>query len=147
MSLTRLDAIAAALERLPDVLTAAVPDVVRDNAFLLELENQQQLEAGLNKDGHSIRPEYSYLTVLYKQEAGEPYDRVTLRDTGDFYGSIVAEVRGQALEMEATDPKTEELQEKYGEAILGLSDDAVGEFCREVLKPELQDLTRKTFGI
>jgi hypothetical protein len=147
MSLDRLDAMATALKQLPSTLSRALNEVVQDNAYVLELDNQAQLEEGLDSNNRDITPEYTPFTVQEKQEAGQPYDRVTLRDSGDFYRSIVAQVRGEAITMEASDEKTQELQQKYGRDILGLSEEAVDEFRDDVVRPELEFKAREALGI
>jgi hypothetical protein len=147
MSLARLDALAAALKSLPRVLTAAVADVARDNAYVLEDANAAQLGEGLDATGRDITPEYAPLTVEIKQAKGQPTDRVTLRDSGDFYAGIVARVRSEAIALEGTDPKTQELQQKYGRDIIGLSDEAVAEFREDYVRPELQAKTREILGL
>lgn len=147
MSLARLDALAAGLKSLPQVLTATVGEVVRANGHVLEDANTAQLAEGLDADNRDITPEYAPLTVEIKQVKGQPTDRVTLRDTGDFYAGIVAQVRGEAVEMVGTDPKTQQLQQDYGNAIIGLSDAAVDEFREDYVRPELQAKTRETLGL
>lgn len=147
MSLARLDALATALKSLPRVLTATVGEVVRANGHVLEDANTAQLAEGLDADNRDITPEYAPLTVEIKQAKGQPTDRVTLRDSGDFYAGIVAQVRGEAVEMVGTDPKTQQLQQDYGNAIIGLSDAAVAEFREDYVRPELQAKTRETLGL
>lgn len=147
MSLARLDALAVALKSLPHTLTATVGEVVRANGHVLEDANTAQLAEGLDADNRDITPEYAPLTVEIKGQKGQPTDRVTLRDEGDFYAGIVAKVRGQAVEMEGTDPKTAELQQKYGNPIIGLSDAAVDEFREDYVRPELQAKTREVLGL
>lgn len=78
----RLDELARVLKSLPAKLTAATVQVAEDNAVVLELANQQQLEQGLDSTGRDITPEYTAFTVQEKQEKGQPVDRVTLRDSG-----------------------------------------------------------------
>jgi hypothetical protein len=147
MSLARLAALAAALKSLPRVLTAAVADVARDNSYVLEDANAAQLGEGLDANGRDITPEYAPLTVEIKQAKGQPTSHVTLRDSGDFYASIVAKVRSEAIELEGTDPKTQELQQKYGNAVIGLSDEAVAEFREDYVRPALQAKTREILGL
>lgn len=147
MSLARLNALAIALKSLPQVLTATVGEVVRANHYVLEDANAAQLDAGLDADNRAIQPEYAELTIEIKTAEGQPTDRVTLRDRGDFYAGIVAQVRGEAIALEGTDPKTQQLQEKYGNRILGLSDAAVDEFREDYVRPELQAKTRETLGL
>jgi hypothetical protein len=143
----RLDNLARALKALPDLLTYATEQVVQDNAFLLELENQQQLAAGLDSQDRPITPDYAPLTRLLKQEAGLDPNKVTLRHTGAYYASIVAQVRGEELDLVATDPKADELAAKYGEDILGLSPEAKDTFQEEVVRPDLEQQARRALGI
>lgn len=143
----RLDTLARALKNLPARLTATVLEVAQANNYVLEDANTAQLEAGLDADGRQITPEYAELTVDIKTAKGQPTDRVTLRDRGDFYAGIVAQVRGQELEMVGTDSKTAKLQEKYGDDILGLSEQAIDEFREDYVRPELEAKTREILGL
>ena len=147
MSLARLDALATALKQLPKQLTAAVGQVVADNAGVLELDNIQQLEEGLDADGRAITPAYTFATVAIKKEKGQETSFVNLKDQGDFYRGLVARVRGQAVELVGTDPKTAELQAKYGNAVIGVSDEAVGDFRETYVRPELEFKTREILGL
>jgi len=147
MLLDRLDTLARALKSLPARLTATVAEVAQANNYVLEDANAAQLEAGLDADGRQITPEYAELTIELKQQKGQPTDRVTLRDSGAFYAGIVAQVRGQELELTGTDPKTRELQEKYGDDIIGLSEEAVAEFREDYVRPELEAKTREILGL
>jgi len=147
MSLGRLDALAAGLKRLPQVLATTLDQVVRDNATEFELDNLEQLEAGLDATGQRIEPPYAGLTRELKKQKGQPTDRVTLRDKGDFYRGIVAQVRGQQVENVGTDEKTAALEEKYGPDIVGVSEPHLEDFRQELLLPELQYQTNRTLGL
>lgn len=147
MSLERLDALAAGLKRLPQLLSATVDQVVHDNATEFELDNIAQLEAGVDATGQRIEPPYTGTTRELKKQKGQPTDRVTLRDSGDFYRGIVAQVRGEQVENVGTDEKTQELQEKYGTDILGVEEQAVEAFRQELLLPELQYQTTRALGL
>ena len=147
MSLDRLDSLARALKSLPGLLTRTVGEVAQANNYVLEDANAAQLEAGLDADGRQLTPEYAELTIELKQQKGQPTDRVTLRDSGAFYAGIVAQVRSDAIALEGTDPKTRELQEKYGDDIIGLSEAAVAEFREDYVRPELEAKTREVLGL
>ena len=57
-----------------------------ENKILSWNADAQLYEQGVNALGVSIdsyKP-YTDLTIEIKKEKGQPYDRVTLRDTGDF---------------------------------------------------------------
>ncbi|SNC62276.1 hypothetical protein SAMN06265337_0638 [Hymenobacter gelipurpurascens] len=143
----RLDELARGLQRLPQALELATEQVVRDNTAFLEDANTEQLSQGKDSTGKDITPEYADLTRTLKEIKGQPTDRVTLRDKGDFYTSIVANLGGKQFEMVATDPKSDELQEKYGEEILGLTEDTLEEFRQDYVKPELLEKTRSILGV
>jgi hypothetical protein len=147
MSLERIEALAAGLKALPKQLASTVDQVVRDNATEFELDNIEQLEAGLDAAGEEITPAYARATVKLKQQKGQPTDRVTLKDRGDFYRGIVAQVRGEQVENVGTDEKTASLEEKYGPDIIGVAEPAVEAFRQELLLPELQFQTNRLLGL
>ncbi|RSK50103.1 hypothetical protein [Hymenobacter rigui] len=143
----RLDALARALQRLPRVLEQQVEDTVRDNTAFLEDANTDQLASGKDATGADITPEYADLTIALKQIKGQPTDRVTLRDSGDFYTGIIAQLSGKQVELVGTDPKTAELEERYGPDIIGVPDPALDEFRQDYIKPDLQQKTRDILGV
>lgn len=96
-------------------------EVLEANRAFIENLNRAQLFAGQRADSTDITPDYTPLTVVIKQEKGQRSDRVTLRDTGAFYESIFTEVFDTAFELKADDPKTADLQAKYGKGIFGLT--------------------------
>ena len=147
MSLDRLDQLATALRQLPQTLAVATEQVVRQNVAFLEDANTAQLAAGLDSDGQAIGPEYAPLTVAIKQLKGQPTDRVTLRDEGDFYSGIIAQIDAGSFELVGTDPKTPALTEKYGEDILGLTAAHIEEFRADYVRPELELKTRESLGL
>ena len=83
----------------------------------------ERLFFGQYPDGSEIEPEYTDYTIEIKQMKGQPYDRVTLLDTGDFYGRIFAKMDGEELVIDSEDWKSEHLKGKYGENIFGLRDE------------------------
>lgn len=147
MSLERLDFIAARLKQLPELLTVATGQIVDQNRAFLEDANTAQLAAGLDSEGQDIGPEYAPLTVAIKKEKGQPTDRVTLRDEGDFYSSVVLNLDRDRFELVATDPKTPALVEKYGEEILGITEENLEEFRDDYVRPELELKTRELLGL
>lgn len=139
----RLERLTKKLKRLKPSIETFTREVIEDNRPLLEDFNALQLDQGLKADGSDITPEYHPFTVAIKKAKGQPYDRVTLKDTGAFYESIRIKTTRNELTYEATDSKTEDLQEKYGDAILGLSDEDKTEFIDSYLREDLQTKIRK----
>lgn len=99
--------------------------------------NQQRLFSGKYTSGEGISPDYTKFTVDTKKKRGQPTDRVTLKDTGDFYESIYVNAGSGSFYTGARDAKTEALQEKYEDAdsiLLGLSEQDKDRFRELTLK-------------
>ena len=94
-------------------------------------KQKEQMYAGENALGEPITPPYTPFTVTKKQEKGQPYDRVTLKDTGAFYERIFVSRHGKDLIFGSTDSKTDELTEKYGYWIFGLKTEAYASLSEE----------------
>ena len=92
-------------------------DVIKDNSKFILDENRSQLFDGLDKEGKEIVNEqggkYSPTTIIIKKEKGQPTDRVTLRDTGDWQDAMFLEVKGNEILTDSSDWKTDELLKKY----------------------------------
>lgn len=102
--------------------------------------NREQLMSGIRADKSKITPEYAHFTRQKKQEQGRDPDVVTLYDTGDFYRAMFLDVGSDLLEVDSTDYKSEELQEKYGEKIFGLTDDSKITYTDEIFPVFLQKI-------
>lgn len=93
--------------------------------------NQQRLFSGRYTSGEFISPDYTRYTVDIKKQKGQPSDRVTLKDTGDFYESIYVKAGADSFYTGATDSKTNDLQAKYEDSdsiLLGLSEEQKDKF-------------------
>lgn len=115
----------------------SVDYVVVDMVFEEQLYTQ-----GVNRNNVPIMDyqPYSPATEWYKQQKRQPYDRVTLRDSGDFHsGGQLERLDDLRAEIISTDSKSEFLQDKYGKEILGLIPDNMTEIRQEYVKPFLQD--------
>lgn len=114
--------------------------IVRDNDnILIDMNAQYQLYAkGVNRLGVRIDEYQPYrpLTIQVKIEKRQPYDRVTLKDTGEFYDSFYVETAEDRFYIKASDEKTNWLIKKYGSEILGLTNDSLAEFINDYVKDE-----------
>ena len=117
--------------------------IILDNeAYIIDMNAQEQLyERGINRLGVKIShyAPYAPLTIEIKKAKGQPTNRVTLRDEGDFESSFYIEAGDTQFEIRASDPKTEELIKKYGRQILGLTDENLEELIWNYIYPELLD--------
>lgn len=115
-------------------------------AFIIDANAEEQLfEQGINRLGVDImdyRP-YTPLTIAIKKEKGQPTDRVTLRDEGDFHSSFYLEVGDTQFEIKAADFKTEDLIKKYGRQILGLTNENIAELIWQYVYPDLLNKAKK----
>lgn len=114
--------------------------IVRDNDnILIDVNAQDQLYAkGVNRLGVRIDEYQPYrpLTIQVKIEKRQPYDRVTLKDTGEFYDSFYVETAEDRFYIKASDEKTNWLIKKYGAEIFGLTNDSLAEFINDYVKDE-----------
>lgn len=120
--------------------------VEENEAFIVELNSEEQLfEKGITSTGVSIADyaPYSPVTVEIKQQKGQPVNRVTLRDEGDFHASFAIVADNEQFEIVANDWKVKDLTLYYGDEILGLTDDNIRVAAREFVYPELMEKARK----
>ena len=121
--------------------------IIMDNeAYIVDLNAQDQLyEEGINRLGVSIMDYAPYrpLTIAIKEQKGQPTNRVTLRDTGDFESSFYLEVNDKQFEVKASDWKTEALIKKYGRQILGLTDENISSLIWDYIYPDLMKKARE----
>ena len=124
-----------------------VHDIIIENeAYICDMNAEEQLyEQGVNRVGVNISDyaPYSPVTIQIKQIKGQPYDRVTLRDEGDFHSSFYIEADNMQFEIKASDEKTEFLIRKYGRQTLGLTDENIQELIHEYILPELLEQAKK----
>lgn len=115
-------------------------EIVRDNDnILIDMNAQDQLFVkGVNRLGVRIdeyRP-YSPSTIKVKIKKRQPYDRVTLKDTGEFYDSFYVETAEDRFYIKASDEKTVWLIKRYGAEIFGLTNESLAEFINDYVKDE-----------
>ena len=96
--------------------------VLENREFIGKLNTDLQLYKGFDAVGDKIKPAYSKLTISYKKRKGDPYDRVTLKDTGDFYRSTDVDTSATDFIIINHDEQFPKLAEKYGNKLLGLSE-------------------------
>ena len=110
-------------------------------ALIEERENQiadlntAQLEKGEDSEGNDLGV---YKVFSYKNR----FRPVDLRDTGAFHNSINPDVKKDQFIMSATDEKTDMLQDKYGDEILGLNDDSK-QYVIDDIRDDLINESRK----
>lgn len=118
-----------------------IQNIIWDNeAYIVDLNAEEQLyEQGIDRLGVEITDyaPYSPVTIAIKEAKGQPTNRVTLRDEGDFESSFFLEVGDKQFEIKASDFKTEDLIRKYGCQILGLTDENIAILIWQYIYPDL----------
>jgi len=126
----------------------AILKVVKDNDNIaIDLNTDNQLfDKGIDSTGSLLPGPYAPMTIEIKSILGQPIDRITLRDTGDFHDGFFMDASKFPLVIDSSDSKTSELKSEWGEDIFGLTDESQTEFNEQIL-PGIQDSLRKGIGI
>jgi len=107
-------------------LEIAKQDSLQD--LVIELNTEKQLyDKGEDSTGRtleSIGGAYTPFTVSIKKAKGQPTDRVTLLDTGEFYASFTIKPFKGGFTIDA-DPNKDDtnLFEEWGDDVVGLNDE------------------------
>jgi hypothetical protein len=118
--------------------------------LIVDLNTQSQLyDEGINRDGISLG-EYSAYTIQKKEELGQPTDRITLKDTGDFYKTFKVEFIAGDLIIYADPFKTShgittDLVREFGKEIIGLTDDNL-DLVVTVMQKKVIEIIKKQLG-
>lgn len=137
----KLDDLISGLKDVQAEIGKVFEQVVRENEDLItEMVSESQLyEEGKRGDGVFIADfaPYRPMTIELKQALGQPTDRVTLRDEGDFHRSFYIEFKSDGFEIRASDWKEDKLKWEYGEEILKLSSEHLSDLIRNYVIPAI----------
>jgi hypothetical protein len=99
--------------------------IVKDNEeLIIDMNfNDQLFEQGILTNDVKIDSyaPYAPFTISIKQMKGQPTDRVTLHDEGDFEQGGMIKYGDDYFEITSSDGKTQKLIQEYGDQILGLT--------------------------
>lgn len=148
-----LEDLLARVQTFNDGLTGGIyfADIIQEFDYqIIDLNTEDQLyEQGITATGISIADyaPYSRVTIELKQAKGQPTDRVTLRDTGDFHKSFFLKIDNEKLEFDAEDWKTRELLRLYGDEIMGLTPENIQILQRDIVLPEILNIAKNTLYV
>ena len=129
------------LRAFKDSLPMLLEDIVRDkeDVIVSAIANNQLYRRGINGKGEKIMDymPYTARTIKSKKRKGQPTTRVTLRDTGAFHKSMYVVFDSEGFYITASDEKTQDLVEKYGEEIFRLTDKNFTRIVRSHIRKEL----------
>lgn len=113
-----------------DKLALDIARMSEHDRLVIKLNTQNQLfDKGINSEGQtlaSVGGSYSPLTVSIKQSKGQPTNRVTLKDTGEFYLSFRTTPFRGGFRIEADPIKDDtNLFDEWGANIVGLTKESL----------------------
>lgn len=130
------------LRKFKDILDQELKDeIMRNEEAIVKMVAEEQLyEHGIEGRGIGIasyKP-YAPRTIKKKQRKGQPYDRVTLRDTGEFHKSLKVVFDDNGFYVTSTDDKAQYLLKRYGKTIFRLTDENLKILLNEYIRPSLK---------
>lgn len=129
------------LRAFKDSLPMLLENIVRDkeDVIVSAIADDQLYRRGINGKGVKIMDYMPYAprTIQNKKRKGQPTTRVTLRDTGAFHESMYVVFDSDGFYITASDDKTQELVNKYGEEIFRLTDKNFTRIVRSHIRKEL----------
>ena len=107
------------LEGKEEEIILEITEMEETQKFITETLNNQLFETGEDGDGVSLGS-YANSTIEIKKRKNQPFDRVTLKDTGFFYSTYSVKPFNGGFEISADGKVSEgvDLLVKYGENIL-----------------------------
>ncbi len=118
-----------------------VNEIMSHEKEIIEAVVQNQLyERGINGTGVEIMSYEPYRprTIKNKQRKCQPYDRVTLKDTGEWYNSLRLVYDVDGFFITSTDEKNTYLKKKYGPTILRLTNENLSMILNKYIRPNLK---------
>lgn len=138
---------AAKLKAFLDGINTKTKEIIESNDTVIRYMNayDQLFEKGIDRLGEEIwryRP-YTGNTIAIKILKNQPVDRVTLKDTGAFYESLRVKVYSDSFEIYSVDVKASDIIEKYGDEILGLTNENLNILTWDYIHPEIINYLRE----
>ena len=126
------------LDNLANSMDIRLRDIVlRNKGALLSTLKLRLFQKSLDGN-YNFLGTYAPMTKRRKKKKGQISNRVTLRDTGDWYNSMFVDFKSNTILIDATDVKNDVLKDIYGDAILDLTEQEVEFFVDTKLDSELQ---------
>lgn len=115
---------------------------------ILQFNTEDQLfRRGVGGDNQRLKPSYAKLTKKIKKKNGQPTNRVTLRDTGEFHSNFFIEYAPDEITIKASETIREgvdlskHLAKRYGNDIYGLTGQNIEKLQRNI-KPQIIEQLR-----
>jgi len=119
--------IANNVKNLRKTLSEVVLDIVQTKEMIVLDMNREQLYSGKDSLDNPITPPYTISTKMAKIRKGQPTNRVTLKDTGEYYREMAIIYGDDRFGIYSDAEHTKYLTGKYGNEIHGLNEDNIDE--------------------
>lgn len=130
----------------PEVIEKEIVEIIKDREEVATDLITSQLMKGVDAAGRSLG-EYKWPWYAEFKKTLNPLGVVDLKLEGDFHASIFIESNGFPILFNASDPKADELIDKYGEDTVKLSKDNLTVFARGYLDDPVKGLYRKIIRV
>jgi hypothetical protein len=133
-----LDDLKKTVAELQKSVNLSIQESINKNKQVIkELQTQEQLYQGKNSKGIDIKPAYAQSTIKIKRKKGQPTDRVTLFDRGDFYRSLEVIAGKNNAIIRTVISYSVFLVDKYAD-ILGLDEESWTKFLNQYTIPTIK---------
>ena len=142
------------IENFEKTIFEVLQKTINDNDFVIKdyIINKQLFREGIDGTGKKITPLkgktqngfYARLTIKLKKEKGDPTDRVTLRDTGEFYAHIQVDAFSDRFEISSNVSHDKKIIERYGIDVLKVTHENLSEFMQKYFIKNSKDHVDKT---
>lgn len=105
---------------------------------IIDMNTSQLRNDGMDSESKTLPLPYAPMTIAYKKASGQPTDRITLYQEGDFQDAFFVKYSTTEFSLWSTDGKTEKLVKEWGVNIFGLTDKHLTELIQKDLLPALQ---------
>jgi hypothetical protein len=132
-------------------LHAQLEFAIREFDFVIKdyVINKQLFREGMDGDGEKL-PGYKRTTIRLKIIKGDPADRMTLRDTGEFYSHIQIDAFNDRFEITSNVDHDvfilSRLKKQGHPNILKVTDENIIEFLSNYYLPKLKEYVNKQFA-
>ena len=120
---------------------------IRSFDFVLKdlVINKQLFREGIDGKGEKL-PGYRRTTIRLKISKGDPADRTTLRDSGEFYSHIQIDAFPDHFEIVSNVNYDKFILKRYGNDVLRITDENFREFMKNYYLPKLKDYVNNKFA-
>lgn len=116
---------------------------VQESKEVLADLNAEQINSGIRSDG-TLMPDYSFRSVF---QYGKQPGPIRLRETGAWQAGLYVKVEGNKVVFGSSDSKDQQLVDRYGPEIEGLSEKFKAEAMREKVRPVFKSKIEAATGL